>query len=296
MGRPESQLSGDDPQLLAFAHDLRCLREEAGSPSYRQLAKQAHYSASALSQAANGRVMPSLGVTLGFVKACGGDVAEWECRWRLLSAEATPDGECGPIAEDMLEQRSPAPDHRDPVRQRNGVRRYVRRGLLAFAAIAVFAVSATDLALRLAGLEGPPAVASATLQQQAGKADPVADGSDPTRAGCGTGAVTMAVTRVHFPASQLSGEVELRYSPGCHAAWGRFEPASGWNPGPGTMVTVWTIRPANQATQSYSVEFGGEAIIGNMLMTAPGCIAAEVIVARGSVESPVAATTCVTIN
>ena len=106
----------------------------------------------------------------------------------------------------------------------------------------------------------------------------------------------MAAVRVHFPASQLSGEVELRYSPHCHTAWGRFEPADGWNPGPGMMVTVWTVRPADQATQSYSVEFGGEAIIGNMLMTARGCVQAEVTMTRRSIRSPVAATTCVVIK
>jgi hypothetical protein len=134
------------------------------------------------------------------------------------------------------------------------------------------------------------------MSQQAGKTDPVADGSDPTRAGCGPGAVTMAFTRVHFPTSQLSGEVELRYSPRCRAAWGRFEPATTWSPGPGTMVTVWTIRPADQATEYYSVEFGGESVIGNMLMTARGCIAAEVTVVRGATESPVATTACVPIS
>ena len=42
MGRPESRLSGNDPRLLAFANDLRRLRRDAGSPSYRKLAKQAH--------------------------------------------------------------------------------------------------------------------------------------------------------------------------------------------------------------------------------------------------------------
>jgi hypothetical protein len=106
----------------------------------------------------------------------------------------------------------------------------------------------------------------------------------------------MAWVRVHFPASQLSGEVELRYSPHCRAAWARFEPEDGWNPGAGTMVTVWTVRPADQATQSYSVEFGGEAIIGNMLMTARGCVLAEVTMVRRSARSPVAATACVVIS
>ena len=275
MGRPESQLSGDDPRLLAFANDLRCLRREAGSPSYRKLAKQAHYSPSALSQAANGRSMPSLEVTRGFVRACGGDVAEWERRWHELNVADIPDGEREHDlpASDLLEQ---------PARARRAVPRNLWRGLLILAAVGICAVAIT--------------VASLPPRHQPGQANPVADGSDPGRAGCGTDAVTMATVRVHFPASQLSGEVELRYSPHCRAAWGRFEPADGWNPGPGTMVTVWTVRPADQATQSYSVEFGGEAIIGNMLMTARGCVLAEVTMVRRSIQSPVATTACVVIK
>jgi hypothetical protein len=44
------------------------------------------------------------------------------------------------------------------------------------------------------------------------------------------------------------------------------------------------------------VEFGGETIIGNILMTARGCVAAEVTIARGSIESPTAATICMVIR
>jgi hypothetical protein len=286
MGRPESHLSGNDPQLLAFANDLRSLRQQAGSPSYRELAKQAHYSPSALSQAANGRAMPTLEVTLGFVRACGGDAAAWECRWRALNAASDPDGEFH--SEPVREEPVPAPDS-DPPRSRRTMLRYLWIGLT----VVTCAVAVTDLVLALDGTAGP---ATTAALRQPGKVDPVADGSDPTRAGCGPGAVTMASTRVHFPASQLSGVVELRYSPHCRAAWGRFEPAASWKPGPGTMVTVWTIRPADQATQSYSVEFGGEAIIGNMLMTAHGCIAAEVTIVRGATESPVATTVCALIS
>jgi hypothetical protein len=315
--------------LLAFANDLRHLRQEAGSPSYRQLAKRAHYSPAALCQAANGRAIPSLEVTLGFVKACGGDVAGWERRWRKLSAAADPDGERDRPAGYRPGQPDPMPtgkrdfaadsasDHEpalaqdgEPGRSRRIEAWHLRSGLLTIASMAICAVALIGLAVRLDGAinghvaTGPAATStnrllqqtSQRISQQAGKTDPVADGSDPGRAGCGPDAVTMASTRVHFPTSQLSGEVELRYSPHCRAAWGRFEPAKTWSPGPGTMITVWTIRPADQATQSYSVEFGGEAIIGNMLMTARGCIAVEVTVVRGETESPVATTACVIIS
>lgn len=93
MARPEGPLRADNPELGDLAADLRRLRDLAGKPTYRQLSRDAHYSAAALSEAANGRRLPSLAVTLAYVRACGGDVASWEARWRLVAerlAEADP--------------------------------------------------------------------------------------------------------------------------------------------------------------------------------------------------------------
>ncbi|NUS65441.1 MAG: hypothetical protein HOQ46_17515, partial [Saccharothrix sp.] len=93
MARREGPLRADSGDLGEFAADLRALRERAGSPTYRRLAHDAHYSAAALSEAANGRRLPSLAVTLAYVRACGGDVAAWEARWRELAgrvADANP--------------------------------------------------------------------------------------------------------------------------------------------------------------------------------------------------------------
>src|SRR4029079_13282204 len=64
------------------------LRERAGSPGYRALARRAHYSASTLAEAAKGDRLPSLDVTLAFVEACDGDEAEWRARWETAAAEA----------------------------------------------------------------------------------------------------------------------------------------------------------------------------------------------------------------
>ncbi len=91
MPRRERPLDDGDDALLRFAAELRAVRERAGSPPYRELARRAHYSAGTLSDAAGGRKLPSLSVTLGYVRACGGDVAEWERRWHELAA-ATPGG------------------------------------------------------------------------------------------------------------------------------------------------------------------------------------------------------------
>ena len=84
MGRRENPIDPEAGVLARFAADLRALRLRAGSPTYRELAPRAFYSASTLSQAASGVLVPSRAVTLAFVSACGGDIAEWDRRWRAL--------------------------------------------------------------------------------------------------------------------------------------------------------------------------------------------------------------------
>src|ERR1051326_3740026 len=86
MPRPERPLdiaAGPPPECAA---DLRALRDQAGRPGYRKLATRAHYSATTLSDAAGGRDLPSLAVTLAYVRACGGDIATWERRWHAIAA------------------------------------------------------------------------------------------------------------------------------------------------------------------------------------------------------------------
>ena len=300
MGRGERPLDPEAGAVEKFAYELRQLRQQCGAPTYRALAQQTHYSVTALSQAAAGHMLPSLAVLRAFVQACGGDVEGWERRWHETARAATPAGSppddvaAEPLPstgrELQLEPTSdagprPLEASAQPLSRRgwNLLRRHPR--VVALAVVLAGIAAATTVLLW-----------PTTPHRGAGAVDPIADGSDPTRAGCGPGAVTLATTNVHFPGDGLSGEVDLRYSPHCHAAWGRFEPATGWNPGSGTMVTVWTIRPADEATQSYTVEFGGEAIIGNMLMTAHGCVAAEVSMTRGQLASPVATTVCFAVS
>ncbi|MFF3426031.1 hypothetical protein [Streptomyces sp. NPDC002602] len=94
MARKERPLEGGDGPLREFATALRRLRHQAGSPPYRDLAARAHYSVATLSGAAAGRRLPSLDVTLSYVRACGGDPGEWERRWHSVAVELaveTPD-------------------------------------------------------------------------------------------------------------------------------------------------------------------------------------------------------------
>jgi hypothetical protein len=89
VARREIPIDPEAGPLERFACDLRELRRAAGCPSYRDLAKRAHYSPSALSTAAGGRTLPSKALTLAFVAACGGDAGEWERRWLRTAGEVT---------------------------------------------------------------------------------------------------------------------------------------------------------------------------------------------------------------
>ncbi|OLB64060.1 MAG: hypothetical protein AUI10_12700 [Actinobacteria bacterium 13_2_20CM_2_72_6] len=87
MGRQEQPLDPTAGPLQGFAHELRELRRAAGNPGYRTLARRAGYSASALSAAASGRLLPSLAVALAYVGACDGDTGDWERRWTEVAAD-----------------------------------------------------------------------------------------------------------------------------------------------------------------------------------------------------------------
>ncbi|MFD5402868.1 nSTAND1 domain-containing NTPase [Streptomyces griseorubiginosus] len=87
MGRRETPVDPAAGPVPRFAYELRKLRQEAGGPTYRELARRAHFSVTALSQAAAGEQLPSLQVTLAYATACGGDAGEWERRWKEAERE-----------------------------------------------------------------------------------------------------------------------------------------------------------------------------------------------------------------
>ncbi|WP_125262933.1 hypothetical protein [Streptomyces alboflavus] len=87
MGRREKPIDPGAGPVQAFAFALRKLRREAGSPPYRAMAEDAGYSIAALSRAAAGEALPSLALTLAYVRACGGEPAEWEQRWQAVRDE-----------------------------------------------------------------------------------------------------------------------------------------------------------------------------------------------------------------
>jgi WD40 repeat protein len=87
MGRPERLIDPAAGPVAAFAIELRKLRDEAGRPSYRELARRANFSAAVLAEAAGGRAFPTLGVVRAYVRACGADVSDWEERWQRAADE-----------------------------------------------------------------------------------------------------------------------------------------------------------------------------------------------------------------
>lgn len=119
MGRREKPLA--DGPLREFAEDLRTLRVQAGNPTYRELSRTAVYSVSALAAATSGQMLPTLEVTLAYVRACGGDVETWRRRWEgqrdllnqtnpsLLPPEART-----ALGTEGLEARKASPRSADP--------------------------------------------------------------------------------------------------------------------------------------------------------------------------------------
>nr|AGR39415.1 StnP [Streptomyces sp. TP-A0356] len=116
MPRPERLLDPTEGPLEAFAHDLRTLRRRAGNPSYRTMAKRAHYSVATLAEAARGLHKPSLKVTLAYVAACGGDLELWSRRWHSVSSELEARNAPGHGRPGGAEREPPRSGRRRPAR------------------------------------------------------------------------------------------------------------------------------------------------------------------------------------
>lgn len=91
-GRREVPLDPAAGPVQRFAFELRKLRAEADGITYRSLAQRAGYSVTTLSQAAAGEQLPTLAVALAYAGACGGDLAQWEARWKEAVEESAGDG------------------------------------------------------------------------------------------------------------------------------------------------------------------------------------------------------------
>ncbi len=88
-GGPAQPVASIAPDGLEnFARDLRTLRAQA-ELDYPEMAETSHFSMKTLVAAAGGLRLPTLPVAVAYVRACGGNVAEWEDRWQKLAAKIT---------------------------------------------------------------------------------------------------------------------------------------------------------------------------------------------------------------
>ncbi|MGW2492804.1 hypothetical protein ACWCV9_37255 [Streptomyces sp. NPDC001606] len=106
-GRQERPIDPAEGPVALFAIDLRRLREQSGSPTYRQLATWSAkvgspYSDTTFSSAARGHALPSREVVLAYVRAClaysktdahriDSAVADWTARWEALQSDLNPE-------------------------------------------------------------------------------------------------------------------------------------------------------------------------------------------------------------
>lgn len=270
-GRPEGPLDPAAGAVADLAARLRQLREDAGRPSYRRLARTAHYSYSALSQAAAGRVLPSLAVTLAFAQACGGDPQEWTARWHEAA-------ETGVLAE-------PEAHAADAASAMDVVARQGIRGRLALVRRSGwYLLAAAGLAGGLAGglaSWGLSAVVTtpAATHVAGGLAAPVADGDYPSVADCASWTKNLGSRQVVAGNGQVLGTVQLRYSMRCAAVWARFNPGPSLSPAGAEMIILEVIRHPDGKTMLSRASYAGRLQRSDILLLHGGCAQASVTVA-----------------
>jgi hypothetical protein len=110
-GAAQSAVSIAPDGLESFARDLRALRAKA-ELDYPEMAETSHYTMKTLVSAAGGLRLPTLPVAVAYVRACGGNVAEWEERWQKLAAQITADA--AKKYRGDSEERKALPEPADP--------------------------------------------------------------------------------------------------------------------------------------------------------------------------------------
>jgi hypothetical protein len=157
---------GDDQ--ARFLADLRALRDSAAI-GYDELAARAHYPGDILKDAENGPYLPGLPILTAYVRACEGDVLDWEERWRRLNPELPEDPDlpvrpAGASAAAVAGARAGVgvapPDVYDPERIRAALRGKARSDQAGRRAsdnhLPVPAASATDMQSPAQDLSGHP--------------------------------------------------------------------------------------------------------------------------------------------
>jgi hypothetical protein len=276
-----------------FASDLRTLRDTAGPLPYRVMSDQAHYSKATLATAAAGHRLPTLDVTLAYVVACGGNREEWRQRWHETRHDLG-------VEANELPQKLPA-NVAMPT-QLTWRRRSFRRLLGGLGVAAIVTASVLTILIWPASAPisaaAPPYDVAATprfIAAGALSAQPVVDGADPKRTGCSNDPYLTTIDSVEMDTQgeHWLGNVELRYSPHCHATWGRFSPAPGTTELTGAKITIVAMREKDRPISTqYEDSYVGLAVFGNLLPIGHGCVRATVTVRTATTQAS-ATTACV---
>jgi hypothetical protein len=287
-GRPERELDPAGGPIPVFAAQLRLLREQAGRPSYRDLARKACYSRTALSEAAAGRELPSLPVTLAFVRACDGPVEEWRGRWEVAAAAvgSVPSPESSPSDRSSPETTEMPAD--PPTRARLGVRVVLA---VALVGVVIAAGWLTGVFPNTPATVSPdPPIAAGSASVSPGGA-PIVDGAPPGRDHCDADNALLGGADLRDGTGAMVGRLELRYSPRCAAAWARLVPAGSASDLAGITMTI-TRRPDGTVMGSRGLTPAG-TLHTDLVRLPPGtCAQAQVSLARPGHPPTSAATTC----
>ena len=128
--------AGPSDDQARFLADLRALRDSAAI-GYDELAARAHFPSDIMKEAENGPGLPTLPILTAYVRACEGDVLDWEERWRRLNPEVPDDPDlpvrpAGASAAAVAGARAGVgvapPDVYDPERIRAALRGQARSG------------------------------------------------------------------------------------------------------------------------------------------------------------------------
>ncbi|TDT97780.1 uncharacterized protein DUF2690 [Streptomyces sp. 846.5] len=269
--------------VTAFAADLRALREQAGSPSFRHLARTAHFSVSTMADATAGKRLPTEQVVRGFAAACGADPGLWTDRLREAAAQARAGAA---VPGELVAERAAEPVPAGTVRTGAATRRWA---MLAAVAAVVFAAG---YAVSVALSGGDPARAAAaagsgsTPAATPSTAQPFADGASPITAGCTRDAQLLDKTPLMLNGVQV-GALELKYSAYCGAGWARayLYPAgvvAGLAAPTGRVATV-SVAAGDGTSSSYAQALDHQVPeYTDAVRPHGGCLSASLVLARPS--------------
>ncbi|MFY1685882.1 DUF2690 domain-containing protein [Micromonospora sp. WMMD730] len=319
-GRVGEQVSGE-VRHHQFVADLARLRRDAGQPSLRRMSATAHYSHTALAGVLAGTRLPSLELTLAFVRACGGDEAAWRDRWHREAAldrpaGPAPDGPAltGPAAAGPSDESVPGLPPSPPLaaaRRTPGPRwaPLPRWALVAAAGLTVLVAGSVVpmIADREPRTNRPSdravdASRPAPTDPAATGGTPVPDGADPQEERCQVDAVSTETVPVPDPdpTQPTYGSLTLRYSPRCQAAWPLF--VSTERVPTGATIRLAATRPADGAASRFDYPFMIKSqvysVFGNVLRTTRGCVSVTVDITAADNRSVLASarTPCVQLG